>query len=315
MFIGHAALAFGVVALLAMALGVSRKRAGVLAVTAGLFAVVPDVDMVYALVGLVGVDPTNPLSAAESFWGASTVVHRAVTHSLVVAVPAAGAFALAPTYRRVASAGFVGVVAVGWIASGPLAAVILALFAAAGWLVAVASYDAGLRARSLFAVALFGLASHPFGDMFTGEPPRLFYPLDAVLFESRVTLSADPTLHLLGAFGVELAAIWLAVFAALTLTDRRLSAHVNPRATFGVGYATAALVLQPPTLDVSYHFVFSVVAVGAVGVVPVPTRQSIPLPTRESLSLPAPSTAIITGLAAVTLAGLAYAIAYSTSLA
>jgi membrane-bound metal-dependent hydrolase YbcI (DUF457 family) len=313
MFIGHAALAFGAVALVAVALGVSRERAAVLAVAAGLFAMVPDVDMAYALVGLVGADPTNPLSAAESFWGASTVVHRAMTHSLVVAVPAAGAFAVAPTQRRTAAAVFVGVVALGWFASGPLAAVILALFAAAGWLVAVGGYDAGLRARSLFGVALVGLASHPFGDMFTGEPPRLFYPLDAVLFESRIALSADPTLHLLGAFGVELAAIWLAVIAALRLSDRRLSAHVNPRATFGVAYATAALVLQPPTLDVSYHFVFSVVAVGAVGVVPVPTRQSIPLPDRESVSLPEPSTAAITGLTAVTLAGMAYTITYATS--
>jgi membrane-bound metal-dependent hydrolase YbcI (DUF457 family) len=315
MFIGHAALAFGAVALVAMALGVSRERAAVLAVASGLFAMVPDVDMAYALVGLVGANPTNPMAAAESFWGASTVVHRAVTHSLVVAVPAAAAFALAPTHRRVAAAGFAGIVALTWLASGPLAAVILALFAAAGWLVAVGGYDAGLRARSLFTVALVGLASHPFGDMLTGEPPRLFYPLDAVLFESRIALSADPTLHLLGAFGVELAAIWLAVVAALRLTDRRLAAHVNPRATLGVGYATAALVLQPPTLDVSYHFVFSVVAMGAVGVVPAPTRQSIPLPTRESIALPAPSTAAITGLAAVTLAGAAYTVAYVTSLA
>lgn len=307
MFIGHAALAFGVVALVALALGASRERSGVLAVAAGVFAMVPDVDMAYAVVGLAGVDPTNPLAAAESFWGASTVVHRAVTHSLVVAVPAAAGFALAPTKRRLAAVAFLGIVAAAWLASGPLAAFILALFAGAGWLVAVGSHQAGVRGRSLFAVALFGLASHPFGDMFTGHPPRLLYPLDTVLFESRIALSADPTLHLLGAFGVELASIWLAVAAALVLLERDLRDHIDPRATFGVAYALAALVMQPPTLDVSYHFVFSVVAVGAVGAVPVPTRRSI--------SLPEPSTAGVTGLAAVTLAGLAYTITYAASLA
>ncbi|MFB6268563.1 MAG: metal-dependent hydrolase [Halobacterium sp.] len=308
MFIGHATLAFGVVALLALHYGASRERALALAVAAGLFAAVPDVDMAYAVVGLFAVDPTSPMAVAESFWGASTVVHRALTHSLVVAVPAAAAFALAPTHRRTAAAALVALVAVAGVVSGPLAALILGLFGAGGWLVARFSHATGVQGRTLFGVALFGLASHPFGDLFTGEPPELFYPLDFAVFDGRVLLSGDPTVHLLGAFGVELAAVWLGVAAAVWLSGHRLSDHVSVRATAGGAYALAALVLPPPTLDASYQFVFSVVAVGFVGAVPNPRLGD------RSLALPSLPTAVVTGLAAVTLAGTAYGVAYATQL-
>ncbi|WP_232702431.1 metal-dependent hydrolase [Halobacterium wangiae] len=307
MFVGHATFAFGAVALLALQFGRSRERALALGVFAGLFAAVPDVDMAYAVVGLVGADPTSPTAAASSFWGASTVVHRAVTHSLVVAVPAAAAFALAPTHRRLAAVALLGLVAVVGTTAGVLGVFVVALFAVAGWLVAVGGHHWGVRGPALFGVALAGLASHPFGDLLTGEPPRLLYPLDVVVFDGRLTLSADPTLHLLGAFGVELVAIWVGVVAALALADHRLTDHVNGRAAVGAAYALAVLVVPPPTLDVSYHFVFSVVAVGLVAAVPVPRGRSIPRPT--------PFNALVTGLTAVTLAGTAYAVAYVGGLA
>jgi hypothetical protein len=309
MFLGHATFAFGVVALVALHFGASRERALALAVAAGLFAAVPDVDMAYALVGLLAVDPTSPMAVAESFWGASTVVHRALTHSLVVAVPAAAAFALAPVHRRSAAAALVGLVAVAGVLSGPLAAFIIGLFMVGGWLVARFSHATGVQGRTLFGVALFGLASHPFGDLLTGEPPRLFYPLDVAVFDGRIALSSDPTMHLLGAFGVELAAIWLGVVAAIWLAGSRLTDHLNVRATAGAAYALAVLVLPPPTLDASYQFVFSVLAVGFVGAVPNPQLRD------RSLSLPSAPTAAITGLTAVTLAGVAYGIAYATTLA
>lgn len=308
MFLGHATLAFGVVALASLHVGASRERALALAVTAGLFATVPDVDMAYALVGLVAVDPSSPMAVAESFWGASTVVHRALTHSIVVAVPAAAAFALAPTHRRAAAAALVALVAVAGVVSGPLAAFILALFMAGGWLVARFSHATGVRGRTLFGVALFGLASHPFGDLLTGQPPRLFYPLDVVAFDGRFALSGDPTMHLLGAFGVELAAIWLGVAAAVWLSGHRLTDHLSVRASAGAAYALAVLVLPPPTLDASYQFVFSVLAVGFVGAVPNPKFGE------RSLTLPSLPTAVVTGLTAVTLAGTAYGIAYATTL-
>jgi len=306
MFVGHATAAFGAVALLALLAGVSRRRAAALAVVAGLFAAVPDVDMAYALVGLVGVDPTQPLAAANSFWGASTAVHRGVTHSLAVALPAGVAFALAPTHRRVAAAALFGVVAVVFAASGPVAAVVAALFAAFGWVFARFGHAVGVRGWSLLAVTLFGLASHPFGDLLTGEPPALLYPLDVVVLGETVTLSADPTLHLLGAFGFELAAVWLGVVGALAIADRRLREFVDYRAVAGATYALAAVALPAPTLETSYQFVFSVLAVGTVGVTPKPTAPR---------TLPGLPSALLTGLAAVTVAGAAYAVAYVAGVA
>ncbi|SEW29416.1 metal-dependent hydrolase [Halobacterium jilantaiense] len=306
MFVGHATAAFGAVALLALFAGVSRRRAAALAVTAGLFAAVPDVDMAYALVGLVGVDPTQPLSAANSFWGASTVVHRGVTHSLAVALPAAAAFALAPTRRRTAAGVLAALVAVVFAVSGPVAAAVAALFAAFGWMFARFGHAVGVRGRSLLAVAAVGLASHPFGDLLTGEPPALLYPLDVVVFGDTVVLSADPTLHLLGAFGVELAAIWLGVLGALAIADLQVREFVDYRAAAGAAYALAVVAVPAPTLDTSYQFVFSVLAVGTVGVTPKPTAPR---------TLPGLPSAAITGLAAVTVAGVAYAVAYAAGVA
>ncbi|MFB6072051.1 MAG: metal-dependent hydrolase [Halobacterium sp.] len=306
MFVGHATLAFGLVALAALRFGASRERALALAATAGLFAAVPDVDMVYAVVGLLDANLAHPMAAATSFWGASTAVHRAVTHSLVVAVPAAAAFALAPTRRAVAAAGLAGLVTATGLASGAVAAGVVALFACCGWLVARGAHRVGVRGRTLFGVALVGLASHPFGDLLTGKPPELLYPLKVAVFDGRLTLSADPTLHLLGAFGVELAAIWVGVVAAFALADARVTDHLDGRATAGAAYALAAIVVPPPTLEFSYPFVFSVVAVGFVGAVPHPRRTARSLP-----SLP---TTVVTGLAAVTVAGAAYAVAYAAAL-
>lgn len=304
MFLGHATLAFALAIFVGSALGVDRNRLLALGVTAGLFAAVPDVDMVYALFGLTATDSGSVFAVTESFWAASTLVHRAMTHSLVVAVPAAIAFALAVGSRReqATAAGLLGgLVAVSAVSSGWLGGLVMSVFAIAGVLVAQWATRYDLDRRAMLGVALLGLASHPFGDVFTGEPPILLYPLNVTVFDGRVALHGDPTLHLLGAFAIELAAIWLGVLAYQHATGDSIRAHVNPRATLGVAYGVAVFVIPPPTLNVSYHFVFSVLAVGFVGYVPDPIRRR----------RPDRATALVTGLAAVTLAGLGYAFAYA----
>lgn len=304
MFLGHATLAFAVAALVAGAYGVDREKALALGVTAGLFAAVPDVDMAYAIAGLGSAAETGSiLAVSESFWAASTLVHRAMTHSLVVAVPAALAFMLAAGSRREQLLGggiLVGLVGVSYAVSGWLGGFVMLLFALAG--VAVARWTAryGFDRSTAFGVALLGLASHPFGDVFTGEPPQLLYPLSRTVFDGRIALHGDPTLHLLGAFAIELAAIWLGVYAYHRLSGVSIRRRINGRATIGVAYALAVFVIPPPTLDGSYQFVFSVLAVGFVGVVPNPIQRR----------LPDRMIAAVTGLAAVTLAGFGYAIAY-----
>ncbi|WP_135822752.1 metal-dependent hydrolase [Halostella litorea] len=314
MMVGHALFAFALVAGGLAAAGQRRERALSVGLVAAGFAAVPDVDMAYALVGLLDASG-GPLAAAESFWSASTVVHRSVTHSLVVAVPAAAAFGLWTHRSRalqfVGTALAVALAAAALAVTGPLAAAVMAAFLAAGGLVArLADEYGGLGPRVVFAAALVGLWSHPWGDLLTGEPPRLLYPLsDAVV--PRVALSADPTLHLLGAFALELAALWLAAAVFFRLTERSVPAAVDRRAAVGGLYGAAVVAMDPPTLSVSYHFVFTILAAGLLVAAPVRRPRLAGLRRRTwTWSADDVLGRALTALAALTAALLAYAVAY-----
>ncbi|WP_115863613.1 metal-dependent hydrolase [Halorussus litoreus] len=328
MMVGHAMVAFA----LGTAVAARRwpaERALAFGVVAGAFGAAPDVDMLYAVFGLaqVGVGGVWELTAA--FWESSHLVHRAVTHSLVIGVIAAVGFAGAVTNRgRVVAALLLsGLVAVAFVVSGLLGGAVMLAFLLAGVgiaLVAVRTTDLG--PPELLAAGLLGLLSHPFGDVFTGAPPRFFYPLDvwtpggamaggpiaggavvdAQVVADRVVLLSDPTLNLLSIFGIELATIWLAGYVFLRVTGRGLFAHVDARAAVGVAYAIAVVAMPAPTLQVSYHFVFSILALAIVGVAPrlLPSRPLLSAEWHETI------TWAMTGLAAVSIAALSYALAY-----
>jgi membrane-bound metal-dependent hydrolase YbcI (DUF457 family) len=308
MMVGHALLAFGVAALVAQRFW-STERALAFGVIAGVFATIPDVDMTYAVIGLAQAGFGGVWQMTAAFWGSSHLVHRAVTHSLVVAAIAGPAFVLATGSwrRKLISGGLLA--ALVWVAlgkSGILGAGVMLVFVIVGTVAAlVADSRTDLGPRALLLAVVFGLASHPFGDVFTGSPPQFFYPFDVTLLHSRLALLADPTLNLLAIFGLELVLAWFAVsvYFRLRVGDarRELHEHVHPRAALGIGYALAALVIPAPTLSVSYQFVFSVLAVGAVGVGPRLHPERPFRPVRN------PSAWVCTGMAAVTLAVIAYA--------
>jgi membrane-bound metal-dependent hydrolase YbcI (DUF457 family) len=192
-----------------------------------------------------------------------------------------------------------GLVAVVGATGGLLATAIVALFVIAGLGIVRVARWSDVGPVSVLSAALLGLLSHPFGDLFTGAPPRLFYPLDATLVAERVTLHPDPTLHLLSAFFLELATIWVAVLVYAHLRGWQPGSLVRPRATLGVGYAGAVFAIPDPTLQVSSPFVFSVLAVGLVGV-----------PLRPRVSGRRGWTILVTALTAVTIAATAYTAAY-----
>lgn len=358
MFVGHGLVAFAGAAGVAALLGYRRERALALGICAGAFALAPDVDIVYAPVGLAEA-ALDGESVIAGFWGHGNLVHRAVTHSLIVGVVttlAVGCWAVFERTRvlvdtaaiensirergvaalaaSVALALLGGSIVVAGIESGSLGAVVLSLFAATCLAIATAGARWGLSAREIGVVALFGLLSHPFGDLFTGAPPAFLFPLDLPLVAERLSLHPDPTLHLLGAFAIELATFWLAALAYVSLSDRQLRVCIDWRAALGVGYAGVALALPAPTLESSYRFVVSVLALGVVlGVVPVPGRAaSLEASRRTGRSsalsdsiadapaqvvgacrrtvLADPLGAALTGLTAVTLALGAYAVTY-----
>ena len=299
MFIGHACLAFAIAALGAQRLGWSRRAALRVAVLAGAFAAVPDVDVVYGIAGVVAPAAGSGPIPVESFWDAGNQVHRGVTHALPVALVVTAAVGLLArtdwVSRAVAWGFFVALVAFVTALSGFLAGAVTTLFALGSAVLATVAARRGVSPAIVAIAALVGLVSHPFGDLFTGSPPAFLYPFDATVFAERVFLSANDTLHLLGAFGFELATIWLAVLAYFVVAGERPLAHVDRRAVLGVAYAGAALALPAPTLDVSYHFVFSVLAVGVVGIAPPSLER---LQTRR---------AALTALTAISLAAVAYA--------
>ena len=312
---GHAALAFAVVAWLA-ASRVDRRTALTLGLVAAAFATIPDLDILYAPVGLVGAR-LDALALASAFWSTSTLVHRGVTHSLVVgalvSLLAVSCF-LGVRRRRtlVVLSVAVGVVLVASVArdAGSLAGGVTLLFVASALaLAALAARRTDLSVRAFAAAAAFGLLSHPFGDVFTGTPPAFFYPFDVVLLADRVALAGDPTLHLLAAFAVELLTIWVAVLVCVGTTHKpgRRSPRqlVRPWVAVAAVYATTVFVIPPPTLDYSYPFVFSVVAVGFVGVMP-----RVRLLGGRRLTAPDWRSALLTALSAVTVAWAAYLVAY-----
>jgi membrane-bound metal-dependent hydrolase YbcI (DUF457 family) len=333
-FVGHALFAFALAALLADRLGWSAERALTLGAVAGAFAALPDVDMAYAAVAIdFGRLTAESLTRPSTLWDATREVHRALTHSLVVSVLAGGAFGLwavawnrRPTVRVGGSLLAVGVLAalvgVGSARSGTLGLVVLGTFAVGGLAIATAArLRTDLSGRALVTAAVLGLCSHPWGDLVTGEPPKLFYPFDVRVLDGRVLLHGDPTVHLLGAFALELAVVWLAAVAVATVTGRSWREAIDPRAAAGLAYGVAAVLMVPPTLEVSYHFVFSILAVGVVcgGMSLTPGSASIPRPVplswpdasrRRPVGPPSAFEGTVSALAGITAALVGYAAVY-----
>lgn len=309
MFVGHGLVAFAIAASVAAHRGWPRERALAIALVAALFATLPDIDMLYAIGGLVG-SLEGIFVASDAFWAAANEVHRSATHSLVVGIVGAAGFAAwrgRSDWRlgAVAVVALAGIVAAGVAVSGPVTSAVLAAFALGGLAIASLAGRLGFGSRPVFAAAGLGLLTHPFGDLLTGQPPLFFYPLDVTAVGSRVTLHADPTVHLLGAFVVELATIWVALFVLTRLRGLSLRSHVRPRAVLGAGYAFAIFAVPAPTLEVASPFVFSVLAVGALGV-PLRAADRVAGGSRGRRAL----VGVTTALTAVTIAALAYATAY-----
>jgi hypothetical protein len=309
MFVGHGLVAFAIAASVAAHRGWSSERALAIGLVAGLFATLPDVDMLYAVGGLVG-SLEGVFAASDAFWAAAGEVHRSATHSLAVGAVAAAGFGAWRgrsdwRLRVVAVGALAGVAAAGAAVSGPVTGAVLAAFVLGGLGITFFAGHLGFGTGAVFAAATLGLLTHPFGDLLTGQPPLFLYPLDLAVVGGRMTLHADPTIHLLGAFAVELATIWLALFVLARLRGLSLGAHVRPRAVLGASYAAAILAVPAPTLEVASPFVFSVLAVGALG---VPLRAADLVDDRSwgATAL----VAVTTALTAVSLAALAYATVY-----
>ena len=326
MFLGHALLAFALATLIADWRGWPARRALTLGLVAGAFAAIPDVDVAYAAVAIdVGALNAAAVTQPSTLWDATRDVHRTMTHSLIVALLAGPAFGLwavkrtgSPLTRAagrgVSAIALAALVGAAYLVSGPLGGVVMGMFAAAGVGVAtLCRITTDFPARTVALAATAGLLSHPWGDLVTGAPPRLFYPFDVGVFDGRVLLHGDPTMHLLGAFAIELAVVWLAAVTIARVAGFSLPELVDLRALAGVAYGVPAVSMAPPTLEVSYHFVFSILSVGVIsaGVSTRPT--AIPSATelrRQFGRHPLLLSVAFTALTGITAALVGYAVVY-----
>jgi len=344
LFIGHALLAFALAVLIAEWRGWPTHRAFAIGIATGLFAAVPDADMLWVL---VAIEPSELFVGARlqpgEFWGSAHGIHRSMTHSLVAAAVAGPAFGLWALQGRsgadplgwrtdggqpsegldrgtvasvtVALVALSVLVAASILASGFVGGFVMTAFVLGGLAIATVSRTyLGLSPREIGIAAVAGIASHPWGDLVTGEPPGLLYPFDVHLLTDRVVLSGDPTLHLLGAFTIELAAVTLAAIVLARAAGLDPIRLVDRRAAAGAFYGAGAVVMVPPTLNLSYHFVFSILTVGVVcGGLRRAQRHPYSLANLYHRFVGNPEAALrttFTALAGIAIALLSYAVVY-----
>jgi hypothetical protein len=260
MIAGHFFLAFSVVALFAYLSRCDPDRALKLGLLAGAFAVLPDIDMIYAFKELAQIT-SGFHSFSDSFWGASSETHRGATHSLVaLALTAAGLV----EYYRSGSKLFAGLfVAVCFsavfILDGFYMGVLMSLFALSALLLTYFSRE-NLDLREFASVMSFGLLSHPFGDIFTGKPPGFLYPLPFEVMQDRAVIFQDPSLNFLAVFGLEILLIWTGIAVYIYLAERSLMEEFSLLSFTGVLYGALSFFISDPSLSEPYVFVFSILA-------------------------------------------------------
>lgn len=329
MFLGHGLFAFALIALLAERANWSSQRALTAGLVAAGFATLPDIDVVYAIFAIdTGIiTDVNP----DPFWAAAEGIHRTVTHSLIVAIVAGPAFGAWTARSNAVLRGGAVVVLVGVVTAvtaihGYIGLLVTGLFVLVGLLMAsIVRERSSIGPITVAAIATVALLSHPWGDLLAGTPPDMLYPLETTLFEGRIILHGDPTIHLLAAFALELGLAWVAGLTAIRLAGVKLRPAMDRRALLASGYGIVVLAFPPPTVDLAYQFVYSIIAVGLfVAALTARSLQGVRLSLgwsdlRNGASLSAlPDThrhtlanIVITALSAVTIALMSYAVVYT----
>ena len=287
MFVGHEFLALALVGWAAHRVGHDARTAFGLGCVAALAALLPDLDVAYAVGTYAAAVAGGTPFGWEPFWGVANGVHRVVTHPLPVGAVAAltlgAGVALARPSRRITpvSVGLVGVaaaagsIAVLWRfwttdpAAAVVAAVFLAITAVAG---GVVGGRTGLDPVPSTLAAAVGFLTHPFGDVFLAVPPPLLSPFGPPVLTDRVVLAVDPTLNLLGILFVEVATVWAGLAVAVRLwpfgsswaAPLRLRDVLGLPAAAGLAYVPAAIVLPRPTIVDAHILGFTIVPLAAV---------------------------------------------------
>lgn len=262
MIVGHFFLAFSLVGLFALYRGWEKDKCLKMALAAGMFALLPDIDIIYAWKEILTLFTTGFYGFTDSFWAASQSVHRGVTHSLIALLSAVAAFTVYhKTSSKYLAAGITSLAGItGFLTQSILTAVILALFMATGFYITYRLDSISLSEFSL--VSGIGLLLHPFGDLFTGTPPQLLYPSSLSFIEERLVFFTDPVLNLFAVYGIELSLVWVSVLVYSNIAERSIKLNLNRFSILGLAYIFLAGIIRQPTLSTSYQFVSSVIITG-----------------------------------------------------
>ena len=254
MFAGHFFLAFLLVSLFSYFAGGEREHSLYLGIFAGLFGFAPDLDTFYAFTQLPGllVSGFNPF---ESFHMATGVIHRGITHSLITGLVTV--FLVVAAYENKVY-NFLSVLILGFyglLLNGVIGAQVMVVYGSA---IALISYRAAdyISREEIFFVGFFGLLSHPFGDLFTGTPPKLLYPVTD-LSVSKIILFEQPELNVLIILLSEL----FLVAAGLTLIIYLGDFNITPLASitaFVVIFYIPFLILIQPSVGTTHRFTLSI---------------------------------------------------------
>lgn len=320
MYVGHSLLAFALGASFARRAGVRRSLVLPVGMLAAGFALVPDVDAAYTAFVVVQAPPEQLFPTPEYVWtDEAWRVHRALTHSLIVGAVASvgvGFLELARVRRwdlfgyvvgTIAIGSFAGILAAGYSSDGATGLLTAGLYVAGALALVTWARRWSVPPRWLGGAAAIGLLTHPFGDLFMGRPPAFLYPVVSTSPIARISVAPDPTVNLIVLFGLELALAWAVVWTVSVERDWQIREATGAPGLLGVGFAAAAFVITPPTLQVAYHFALGTLATGFIlGVVPGVARVRGSA-DRRSIDY---RTGIVTGLAAVSLAAVAYLLAF-----
>ncbi|WEL19619.1 metal-dependent hydrolase [Candidatus Nanohalococcus occultus] len=265
MIVGHFFLAFTLAALVALKAGLDVGKALAIAFTAAAFSIVPDIDIVYALTA-VSMFMEGTSVFVETFWKSSSQIHRGITHSLITGIIGAATSTLCFKTKNLDLEIFTVFTsfAVGITLGGFVTGFVLVLYVFSALFLARFTSDR-LTVKWFFIAAFIGLISHPFGDLFTGTPPRFFYPLSLNFLTERIVLIGQPVLNLLAVFFIELSTVIAAVFCFGYLKGFSFRDQLDGKILFSCFFGLTAFLIQAPTHESSYQFVYSLVGFSLLG--------------------------------------------------
>lgn len=264
MIVGHFFLAFSAVSLIAYYVGRQSEEALILGLAAGLFALIPDIDILYAFTEIAEL-ASGFYGFTDSFWDASQQTHRGFTHSLLTGLLAVSMFSIHYLTKRKYLAGIFLSIMTGlsYFLEGSVNAAVVFVFMLAGFII-TERFKQEISFKDFVTVSAFGIMSHPFGDIFTGTPPDFLYPLSLTFIEERIILFPEPSLNFLAVFGLELLFIWLGILSYVVIHEKNLREELSLVSATGFLFGVTSFLITSPSLSSSYGFVSSIIGFSGI---------------------------------------------------